>query len=389
MAVTASPDSAAPAKAQPLWGLAAVVVLLLAGALLLDSPVVVAERAQVEAMTAAATPRITGRITRLLVEEGTRVRAGETLALLGAGELADGEALAAAALSLAKAGLPVSQTAAALQEVQRRATTDQAAAALVAAQADVSANRARAAQAASIAESRRAGLARGVVADQEVVAAEADERAAQALVEAAIGRVRVAEAALNLARRQAGLDSVEGTTLVRNAAEIRQAEVALAIARRQREHAAILAPADGVVARKLVAIGDQVVPGQPVYTVLTDSERWIRAEISEINAPAVRLGALASVTIDALPNHVWTGKVARIGIMTELPDPLVGRTAPTVALMIALDAAAPTIPAPMPGMTARVRIARSSAAGWGLVSTDAELQPSDPIVSPSGHGRQP
>jgi membrane fusion protein (multidrug efflux system) len=350
---------------QPLrsvWGLAIVLGLLLTGALLIDTPVVVAERARIEATTLAATPRIAGRIARLAVDEGVRVTPGQMLATLDSGELADEVMRAQAALAAAEAGLPASRTAADLQDAQRSAAIDQARAVITGAKADLTAARARAAQADSTLAALRAGQQRGVVGEQEVVTSQADARAAHALVDASQGRLRAAEAALALAHRQAGLGTVERTGLARSAADIRQARAMLAIARRRLDQTNITAPVAGIVARRLAAVGDQVQPGQPVVTVLADAAAWVRAEVREVDVPAIRAGAPATITVDALPDRRWTGRVTRLGVVTEPVDSLVGRSAPTVALTISLDR--PGHAGLIPGMTARVSIDRTHGAWW-------------------------
>jgi multidrug resistance efflux pump len=352
-----------PEARRPVWGLAAAIGALLTAALLLESPVVTAEHARVEAITRAATARIVGRLAHLAVEEGATVKAGQCLATLEAGELTDEVQRYEGLLAAAEAGLPASRTAAALQATQRRATLEQAIASVSAAQADLTAAQARAAQADSTAAAQRAGRDRGVVGAQEVQAAEAEARACHAQTEAAVGRLRMAEAARDLAKRQAGIGTVEAAGLARSAADIRQAKAALAIARRRLAQVTVTSPVDGIIARRLLAEGDQVQPGQPVYTVLADGAAWIRADIREADVPAVRSGAAADIVIDAFPDRHWSGTVTRLGAVTDLPDAAAGRLSTTVSVMIRLDQAGQ--PSFIPGMTARVSIRRTGLGWWG------------------------
>ncbi|MFN3431184.1 MAG: HlyD family secretion protein, partial [Candidatus Sericytochromatia bacterium] len=181
---------------------------------------------------------------------------------------------------------------------------------------------------------------------------------------AAAGRVKAAEVALTLARRQARLGTVEGAGTVRGVAEVRLAQAALAIARRRHDQATITAPADGLVARRLGAEGDPVKPRQPLYTVLTAAAPWVYAEVRELDAPHVRPGAKAEVTFDAWPDRRFAGHVDRLGVVAELADAVTGRMAPTVALTIKLDAPLPAPGTLLPGMTARARIERVGLAPW-------------------------
>jgi membrane fusion protein (multidrug efflux system) len=367
-------DARVPVAVKPLnpWATGALAVglaALLAGALLLDSPVVSTERARVEATVVAAAPGIPGRVATLAVEPGAGVKRGQVVATLEAGELEDEVTRSAAAVAAAEAGLPASRLAATLQITQRVAAEGQAVAALAAAQADLAGERANAERAESAAVALRAGRGKGVVSSQELVTAEAEARAAEARAGAAAGRVKAAEVALTLARRQARLGTVEGAGTVRGVAEVRLAQAVLALARRRHAQATITAPADGVVARKLVAEGDQVMAGQPIYTVLTAAPPWVQAEVRELDAPHVRPGAKAEVTFDAWPDRRFTGHVDRLGVVAELADAVTGRTAPTVALTIKLDAPLPAPGTLLPGMTARARIERVGLAPWGGLAT--------------------
>lgn len=346
--------------------------LLLLGALLVDSPVVVAQRAHVEALLLPASPRTTGRLGRLVVDEGQHVNAGQVLAYLEAQDLDDEVARAEAALATAQAALPPSRSAAALRDSQRLGDVDQAVAAVEAARADLAAARARAAQAATVAATRRAGRQRGVMTEQEVVAAESDAQAHRAMAAAAEGRLQAAETALRLARRQAGLDSVERANISRAEADVRQAQAALAIARRRRASAAVVAPVDGTVARKLLVTGDLAQAGRAVMTLRADGDAWIQAEVRETDAPAVHVGTAATVTLDAHPDQVWHGHVIRSRVVAEPPDTSLGRPFPTVTVTIALNER----PLPpgifVPGLTARVSLARDGWSPW------SRQQPSDP-----------
>ncbi len=81
----------------------------------------------------------------------------------------------------------------------------------------------------------------------------------------------------------------------------------------------VIAPIDGVVTNLPVRVGETVVPGiqnSAASTIMTIADMsLITAEVKadETDIVNVQLGQTASVTIDAMPNRKFTGKVIEIG----------------------------------------------------------------------------
>lgn len=79
------------------------------------------------------------------------------------------------------------------------------------------------------------------------------------------------------------------------------------------------APLDGVVTDLPVRVGETVVPGvqnSAASTIMTIADMsLITAEVrvDETDIVSVQLGQMANITIDAIPNRVFTGKVIEIG----------------------------------------------------------------------------
>jgi cobalt-zinc-cadmium efflux system membrane fusion protein len=75
---------------------------------------------------------------------------------------------------------------------------------------------------------------------------------------------------------------------------------------------AIVAPFGGVVDTVALSAGQMVDPSQPVFTVADLSTVWVPLQVPEDQISAVQLGDTASITVDAYPGHIFTGRVAYI-----------------------------------------------------------------------------
>ena len=69
------------------------------------------------------------------------------------------------------------------------------------------------------------------------------------------------------------------------------------------------APVSGVVMEKDVFAGQAFQPGANLYMIADLSEVWVNAEIFEADAPLVREGMRAEVTVEALPGRTLSGRI--------------------------------------------------------------------------------
>lgn len=85
-----------------------------------------------------------------------------------------------------------------------------------------------------------------------------------------------------------------------------------------RSLARITAPADGVVLERMAEPNEIVSPGQPILTVSQGGGGFImRAGLADREVARIRLGAKASVTMDAFPGVELEGAVRRIAAASE------------------------------------------------------------------------
>jgi Cu(I)/Ag(I) efflux system membrane fusion protein len=71
-------------------------------------------------------------------------------------------------------------------------------------------------------------------------------------------------------------------------------------------------PVTGVVVEKQALKGLHVMPGQSLYRVADLSVVWVEADIYERDLSTVRVGASATVTVDAYPGERFTGSVVYV-----------------------------------------------------------------------------
>jgi ABC exporter DevB family membrane fusion protein len=264
-------------------------------------------------------PQLTGRVERVLVDEGDAVTAGQVLAELDASE--QRAALAAAEAQVAEAR-------ARLAEARNGPRAE-----------DIAAARAAAREAAAL-ETQAAGelRRREGMAARKLISEEALETA----------RTQAATAAATHERARAQLQLLLAGT---RPEAIDAAAAALAVAGAGRERAAALlektrvrSPIDGVVLQSGLKSGETVtaLSPEPVATVGDMHHLVVRADIDELDIGRVRVGATASVRTDAFPGRTFPGRVTdlgrRMGARRSISDdPTQRRDSKTLEAHVALE----------------------------------------------------
>ena len=199
-------------------------------------------------------------------------------------------------------------------------------------------------------------VAKQIVSRQQLDAAQAAAEAADAQLKAleeeqsaASSNITAAEAGVRLAR--ARLDA---------------AKAAVANARLQLSYTRITAPMAGIVSRKQVEIGQLVQPGQPLFTIVSDTGVWVTANYKETQLSDIRVGQPVEFEVDAYPGCEAKGRVESLagatGAMFALlpPDNATGnftKVVQRVPIRIAVtDGCGPQLPL-RPGMSVVAHIA--------------------------------
>lgn len=220
--------------------------------------------------------RIVGTVTEVLVEENQEVKAGDILVRLDPKDaqtkLGQYEALYALA----------------------EAKVAQAAAELADSQAKLAQSKAQAQKAQSDFVRAQDLSKTKVVSKQEYDAAQMSTDSAQAGVESSKASANASEAALVAAR-----------------AQLKVAQTYVDDARLQLSYCNIAAPVSGRAGKRNVEIGQRIQAAQPLFAVV-QPEVWVEANFKETQLAKMRLGQQAEITVDALPGHVFRGKIESI-----------------------------------------------------------------------------
>ena len=94
--------------------------------------------------------------------------------------------------------------------------------------------------------------------------------------------------------------------------QLEVAELALAQAQKQLDKATITAPFDGVIARVSVDEGETVSSATTIIHLIDPSSMELNVNVDEVDIPDVKLGQRANISVDALPDMQFEGRVSSI-----------------------------------------------------------------------------
>jgi HlyD family secretion protein len=253
-----------------------------------------------------------GRVTRLAVEEGDRVKAGQFLLEIDPNSLRGTVERGEAAVAGARSSL---------------------------AQARVNVETARA----NLALARDQANRQRELWKQQLTTREALDQAESTL------KVRETE----LAARE--------TDIANREQMIKQETAQLSTSRYNLSQVTLTAPFDGIITRRNIEEGENVVigtmnnAGTQLLTIADMSVIEAEVEVDETEIPTVRIGQPAKITVDALPGQTFTGKVTEIGnspIQTSAAA-AAGQQATNFKVTVQFDSA---IEAARPGFTCSAEI---------------------------------
>ena len=215
-------------------------------------------------VSATISPKIPGRIEKLMADQGDSVKEGDLLVQLDDAELQQQVEIAEANVNAASAAIT-------------RLSSDKKRAEAVYAQAEKN-------------YSRLQQLSRQNAASRE----EAD-KATEGLAVAEAG-IATAEAAIAEGQKQ--LVAAEKTLLYHRA---------------RLQDTKIAAPFDGLVVRRNREPGDVAVPGSSILTLISTDEVWVSAWVDETEMARLETGQPARIVFRSQPDESFPGSVARLG----------------------------------------------------------------------------
>ncbi len=242
-----------------------------------------------------------GRLLKLLVQEGDRVKKGQLLAEIDPVRFQDAVDKASAAV-------------AAQQQVLARLLAGSRPEEIAEARAQVAAARATMINAESTWKRQES------LAAQQYVSRQSADNAAAAL-KTARANAEHAQQALSLAIKGPRKEDIAA------ARQILQADkAALSLAQRELVDTRLYAPDTGVVQDRILEPGDMVSPQTPVFTLALDNPVWVRAYLPEKALGQVRLGMKANIQSDSFPGKTFSGWVGFISPTAEFTPKTVQTT---------------------------------------------------------------
>lgn len=149
--------------------------------------------------------------------------------------------------------------------------------------------------------------------------------------------------------RNKGFISSQAKDEAENTFKVAQADAELAAARLAKTE--IRAPFGGIIGLRSVSVGDYVKEGQDIVNLEEVDPLKVDFRVPEIFLSQVKAGQVLQITLDALPDRTWAGKVFAI-------NPLIDSSGRAIAIRA-------EVPNPdsrlRPGMFARVRLLTSAA----------------------------
>jgi membrane fusion protein (multidrug efflux system) len=294
--IAVDPVAAAPASTPPkrrVIGIVAVIALIalgVGGRMWYSSHYFVeTENAYVAGHVHPVSSRIAGVVTRVVVEDNQRVKAGDVIAELDPAD--QGVKVEQIQAQIASAEQQVLQAEATIAQVKAQASGAQA----QVAQSQAQLQRARQ-------DADRYGQLYNTqmkaVSKAELDAANAARAGATADLAARRDNALAAQAQISAA----------GSARDVLKAQVKVLQTQLKDARQQLAYNKIVAPVAGRIGKRSVEVGARVQPGQQLAAIVQD-EVWITANFKETQLAGILPGQAVHVVVDAMPDHPLVGHV--------------------------------------------------------------------------------
>ena len=101
-----------------------------------------------------------------------------------------------------------------------------------------------------------------------------------------------------------------------NEAAILRARAALDLAKLNLSYTVVVAPYDGILGRVTLEEGQLVQAGQQLFNIVRDQQKWVTANYAENQMKQIALGKKVKLSVDAIPNVVFTGEIKAISEAT-------------------------------------------------------------------------
>ncbi|MBI1190476.1 MAG: biotin/lipoyl-binding protein [Tepidisphaera sp.] len=323
---TAPRAPAKPGRTKKIVGLSVLGVAIIAGgiagAMLYEHSLrfVGTDDAYVDGHIERVAPQVTGRVLRVLVQDNEEVKAGQVVVELDPAEYAamvdqaKGE-IASAASAVQQATAQAKAAQATLASAQADAMVAQAG--LEQARAQVTLAQANAANAATqrdryidIQKNSPNAVAEQQIDDARTAAETTAAQLASAQSNVALAQAKITQSRAGIEQANAALAQADAVMAAARAQQL-TAQARLERAQIDLDRTKVVAQTSGRVTRRTVDAGNIVQPGQGLMAIVSD-DVWVTANLKETQLAHVKPGQVVDVSIDAVPGHVFRGRVDSI-----------------------------------------------------------------------------
>jgi membrane fusion protein (multidrug efflux system) len=155
-------------------------------------------------------------------------------------------------------------------------------------------------------------VAKDVISKQQYDAAVAQATADQAALDEAERNVKAQQDNVRMMQqRLASSQSQEQQNRANGPKQVAQAKVDQA--QLNMSYTKVVAPIDGIVSKKSVAVGENLSVGQSLMTIVPLTDLWVTANFKETQLKQMKTGQEVKLEVDALGGRKFTGRVQQIG----------------------------------------------------------------------------
>lgn len=104
--------------------------------------------------------------------------------------------------------------------------------------------------------------------------------------------------------------------LEQNELRIEVAKAALDLAELNLSYTVVLAPCNGTMSRKNIQVGELMMPGKPLFSIVDNTDKWVIANFRETQRENIHLGDKVEIDVDAFPGTTFEGRVEAISNAT-------------------------------------------------------------------------
>ena len=235
-------------------------------------------------------PQIAGRMIRLTVDEGDRVKKGQLIAELDPTELNAMLAQDVASIASLEAKVNQSRQTVSMTDAQTNASLNQVGATETSMRSQLDQAKANL-ELAEVNYKRTLSLFEaGVVPAQSRDQDAAALKASRANVKSLEDQVRAQQAALAVARANRQQVQVQQADLLSARAQLNQAKAARDQVQTQLGYTKIYAPLDAIVSVRVAKQGEMVAQGGPIVVLVDTNDLWVRADVEETYIDSIHFG---------------------------------------------------------------------------------------------------